>query len=82
MIPMNETAKLGANASHRAFVLRTEPVPVSALRASIAFASACWDEAAACLAKGDFAGFDAAMRLFRKVSQGGRVAQEAPASNQ
>ena len=57
MIPMNETAKLGASL-------------------------AAFDEAADCLSRRDFAGFDAAMRIFRKVSQGGRVAQEAPASNQ
>ena len=31
-------------------------------------ASAAWDEAAACLSRHDVAGFDAAMRIFRQIS--------------
>lgn len=33
--------------------------------------SVAWDEAAACLARRDSAGFDAAMRIFRKLDPKG-----------
>jgi hypothetical protein len=40
-----------------------------------------WDEAAACLAAGDFAGFDSAMRIFRKLTREAGVPNKQPASN-
>jgi hypothetical protein len=40
--------------------------------------SLAWDEAASCLTNRDYPGFDAAMRIFRAISNTGRsAAQEA-----
>lgn len=43
---------------------------VAAVAPQLPAMSIAWDEAAACLARRDAAGFDAAMRIFRAIEKG------------
>lgn len=67
-IPANDAARMGLREALNMSLAIPEPEVVAATCAkhplSIAF-----DEAAACLAKGDFAGHDAAMRIFRALEK-------------
>jgi hypothetical protein len=64
--PGNDAAPMGLREALEMSLRIPEPEVVAATCAN-APTSIAWDEAAACLAKGDFAGHDAAMRIFRKL---------------